>query len=312
MVISTLRTLKHGLENALSALQRRRRAAEMERTAPHATRAQIAADLKRLGIAPGDVLFMHSSLKSLGFVEGGPAAVIDALLDAIGPDGTLLLPTYWIPGGTLLATCELPDYVFDPRQHGTHMGALPAAFLERPGLKRSVHPTHSCAAVGPAAQFLVEAHHLAPSVFGEGSPWQRFATLPQGKVLGLGISMGPVTIYHRVEDEMGQDFPVPVWLERTYSLPCIDHDGRRCTVPVRPFAPEIVQRRIDQKGREDLRQWFARDFSAAGIKVNGRVAEADAWFVRGQDFMEHMRALAKRGITIYSTAEELARADAGS
>jgi aminoglycoside 3-N-acetyltransferase len=312
MVISTLRAVKHGLERALSALQRQRRAAELERTAPHATRARIAADLKQLGIAEGDVLFLHSSLKSLGFVEGGPSTVIDALLDAIGPRGTLLLPAYWIPGGTLLATCELPDYVFDVRNHGTHMGALPAAFLQRQGVRRSVHPTHSCAAVGPAAEYLTEAHHRAPSVFGEGSPWQRFSTLPEGKVLGLGISMGPVTIYHRVEDEMGRDFPVPVWLERTYELPSIDHDGRRWAVPVRPFVPEIVQRRIDQKGRDDLREWFARDFSAAGIKVNGRVAQADAWFVRGQDFMERMRVLAKRGITIYSTPEELAQAHVGS
>ena len=108
--------------------------------------------------------------------------------------------------------------------------------LAQADMRRSLHPTHSCAAVGPLAAHLTEAHHLAPSVFGTGSPWQRFAELPQGKVLGLGITMGPVTFYHRLEDELGAAFPEPVWLERTYRLPCRDADGRRVEVPVQHYA----------------------------------------------------------------------------
>lgn len=306
MASRLLERLKQGARDLLGTARSKRRAAELERTAPHATRAQIAADLHRLGIAEGDVIFLHSSLKSLGFVEGGAQAVIDGLRDAIGPGGTLLLPTYWIPGGTLLATCELKDYVFDPRQHGTHMGALPEAFLRQCGVQRSVHPTHSCAALGPLAQHLTEGHHRAPSVFGEGSPWQRFAVLPRGKVLGLGISMGPVTFYHRLEDEMGATFPVPVWLDRRYDMPCRDAEGRPCMVPVRPFDPDITPRRIDQKARADLRDWFAAEFSRAGLKTNGRVAQADSWTIPGPAFLDHLRVLAGRGITIYSTPEELA------
>ena len=307
MGIPGLDGLKQSVKGWLNARSQKRRAAALERTAPHATKAQISADLKRLGITPGDVVFLHSSLKSLGFVEGGPQTVIDALLEVIGPGGTLLLPTYWIPGGTLLATCELPGYVFDVRRVGTHMGALPSVFLQQRGVRRSVNPTHSCSAVGPLAAALTDAHHRAPSVFGEGSPWERFAALPQGKVLGLGISMGPVTIYHRLEDEMGPSFPEPVWLDRTYAMPCIDHEGHPCTVPVRPFDPAITPRRIDQEGRGDLRRWFAEEFTAAGLKTNGKVAQADAWFIRGQSFMAHLRALAARGITIYSTPEQLVK-----
>lgn len=306
MANGLLDPLKQRVKALLKRVRSQRRAAELERTAPHATRERIARDLRQLGIAEGDVIFLHSSLKSLGFVQGGPQAVIDALRDAVGATGTLLLPTYWIPGGTLLATCELPGYVFDPREHGTHMGALPAMFLQQPGVERSVHPTHSCAALGPLARHLVGDHHRAPSVFGEGSPWQRFAELPQGKVLGLGISMGPVTFYHRLEDEMGERFPVPIWLPRTYDMPCRDHDGRDCTVPVRPFDPEVTPRRIDQKTRGDLRDWFADEFRRAGLRTEGRVAEAEAWFIRGPAFLDHLRRLAGQGITIYSTPEELA------
>lgn len=302
---SLLETIKRPARALRDALLRSRRQAELQRTAPHATRADILQGLRGLGIQPGDVLFLHSSLKSLGFVEGGPATVLAALQDAVGPEGTLLLPTYWLPGGTLLATCEMKDYVFDPRVHGTNMGALPTAFLALPGLQRSVHPTHSCAAVGPLAAELTRDHHRAPSVFGVGSPWERFARLPQGKVLGLGISMGPVTFYHLLEDQLGARFPVPIWLEQTYQLPCRDHDGQPCTVPVRPFDPQVTPRRIDQRERADLRDWFAREFDRAGLRRNGQVAAAASWVIEGPAFLNHLHQLAERGITVYSTAEEL-------
>ena len=58
-----------------------------------ATRESIATDLGRLGIARGDVVFLHSSLRSLGWVAGGAEAVIDAFLDVLGPEGLLAVPT---------------------------------------------------------------------------------------------------------------------------------------------------------------------------------------------------------------------------
>jgi aminoglycoside 3-N-acetyltransferase len=58
-----------------------------------ATRADIAADLARLGLGRGDAVFFHSSLKSLGWVEGGAEAVLEAFLDTVGPDGLVAVPT---------------------------------------------------------------------------------------------------------------------------------------------------------------------------------------------------------------------------
>ena len=301
--------LEHAKHAARAALQAWRRAASARHVrldAPHVTRAGLAADLARLGIAHGDTLFVHSSLKSLGYVEGGAAAVIGALQDAVGPQGTLLLPTYYLPGGTVRATCEMRDYVFDPRRHGTHMGRLPEAFLAGGNIRRSIHPTHSVSAWGRHAADLTEGHHRAPSIFGMHSPWQRCIGCEQAKVLGLGISMGPVTFYHALEDAMGDAFPVRVWEDKTRLLACIDHDGRRWDVPVRPFDPLIARRRIDQPGRGDLRDYFAREFDAAGLRVNGQVGEAAAWLIPAQAFYEHLRQMASEHITIYASAEELA------
>ena len=291
---------------ALEAWRRAASARRQRRQGRHVTRAALAAGLARLGVQPGDALFIHSSLKSLGYVEGGAAAVIGALQDAVGPQGTLLLPTYYLPGGTLRAACATPGYVFDARRHGTHMGRLPEAFLACGDIHRSIHPTHSVSAWGRHAAWLTEGHHRAPSIFGAGSPWQRFLGCQNAKVLGLGISMGPVTFYHALEDAMGDAFPVPVWEGPTAQLACLDHDGRRWEVPVRPYAPAIAQRRIDQPGRGDLRDYFEREFDAAGLRVNGQVGDAASWCIPAQAFFDHLRQLASEHVTIYATAAELA------
>lgn len=301
--------LEQARRAARAALQAWRRAAnarQMRHDAPHVTRAGLAAGLAQLGIAHGDTLFVHSSLKSLGYVEGGALAVIRALQDAVGPQGTLLLPTYYLPGGTVRAACAMPGYVFDPRRHGTHMGRLPEAFLASGSIRRSIHPTHSVSAWGRHAADLTEAHHRAPSIFGRDSPWQRFLGCERAKVLGLGISMGPVTFYHALEDAMGDAFPVPVWEGETKLLACLDHAGRRCEVPVRPYAPAIAQRRIDQPARDDLRDYFAREFDAAGLRVNGQVGDAASWAIPAQAFHDHLRQLASEHVTIYATAAQLA------
>ena len=100
---------KNAVHAALEAWRRADSARHMRHSAPHVTRNALITGLARLGIAQGDTLFIQSSLKSLGYVEGGAQAVIGALPDAVGPQGTLLLPTYYLPGGTVRATSEMKD-----------------------------------------------------------------------------------------------------------------------------------------------------------------------------------------------------------
>jgi aminoglycoside 3-N-acetyltransferase len=300
-----LAKLKSMAKSVLERNRRRQNAKLLEQTERHFTRTELAQHLRSLGVVTGDTLFVHSSLKSLGYVEGGATAVLGALQDAVGPGGTLMLPTYYMPGGTILGTCLSRDYVFDAKKFGTNMGRLPEAFLAGDGISRSIHPTHSVSAWGRHAAFLTDAHHRAPSVFGLGSPWQRVLEVEGAKVLGLGISMGPVTFYHVLEDSMADAFPVPVWLAETYHLPCIDAAGKTWQVPVRPFDATVSDRRIDHGPRNDLREYFRVEFENAGLKVNGRVGSADSWFIPARAFFEHLRSLANEGITIYSTADQL-------
>ena len=231
--------------------------------------------------------------------------MLEALIDAVGPSGTLVVPTYWLPGGTILATCQLDGYVFDPRRHGSHLGRLPSEFLTFDGIARSIHPTHSVSAVGRDARAIVEDHHRAPSIFGAGSPWDRCEAL-NAKVLGLGISMGPVTFYHLLEDRLLERFPVPVRMSTTYRMPCLDWDGQRVEVPVVPLDPRFMPQRIDAPGRDDLRAYFQAEFDSRGLLGRGQVGDAASWVIPAQRFYGHLETLVGEGITVYSTAEQLA------
>ena len=234
----------------------------------------------------------------------------EALLEVVSPAGTVIVPTYYMSGGTIYSTCQDKDYCFDPRRHGTGLGALPAAFLELPEVKRSIHPTHSVSAIGKHAGYVTEAHHLAPSIFGRGSPWQRCHEL-DGKVLGLGVSMGPVTFYHLLEDRMLDAFPLPVRMRETFP-PAVSRLGRAAARgPVVPLDPAFMTRRIDHKSRDDLREYFWRDFELAGLLQAGRVGESRSWFVGSRRFYSHLLALMNEGITIYTLPDGAGRSSPG-
>ena len=303
-MIELLRTWKHRAEAVIAAHQARRRVVALEQQAPHIDRQAIAASLRALGIAAGDTVLMHSSLKSLGYVDGGPRAVLEAVFDAVSPGGTLVVPTYYMPGGTIYSTCRTEGYVFDRDQHGTGLGALPTTFLTLPGVVRGIHPTHSLSALGPQAVYVVGDHHRAASTFGPDSPWDRCLKL-DAKVLGLGVSLHPVAYYHALEDAMGERFPLPVRMREVYPVKCRAADGAIIEVPITPLDPAYMPRRIDHPSREDLRRYFREDFRRAGILRETSVGTADVWCSAARDFYARIERLAEHGITIYAPAEAL-------
>ncbi|UKL05242.1 aminoglycoside N(3)-acetyltransferase [Streptomyces sp. NBU3104] len=179
-------------------------------TGPLQTRASLAAALRDLGVRPGETLLAHTSLSSLGWVCGGPVALVQALLDAVGPDGTLTVPTHsgdnsdpagwsappvpepWWPA----IRAHMPPY--DPRTTPSRgVGVVPETLRTWPGALRSAHPQTSFAALGPGARALVEGHALDCRL-GEQSPLARLEEAG-ARVLLLGTGYASCTAFHLAE-----------------------------------------------------------------------------------------------------------------
>ncbi|MFY1692313.1 aminoglycoside N(3)-acetyltransferase [Plantactinospora sp. WMMB782] len=181
----------------------------MEQTSPHTVHS-LASDLRHLGLAAGDVVLLHSSMRSLGFVAGGPQAVVQALLDVLGPDGTLVVPTHtpdnsdpagWRnPPVPAAWWAEIRDRMpgFDPaRTPSRWMGVVAETARGWPDAVRSSHPQVSCAALGRHADEIVGSHPLGDP-HGERSPLGAVNRL-DGRVLLLGCGHGSNTSLHLAE-----------------------------------------------------------------------------------------------------------------
>ncbi len=154
---------------------------------------QIKMDLRKLGLPKNNNLLVHSSLRSLGDVPGGAETVVRGLLEALGPDGTLLFPAL------SYRDVGIEHPVFDLRNTPCCVGALPEYFRKRPGTIRSIHPTHSVSGVGKNAEWLLGDHFKDTTPCGPRSPFRRLRELG-GWILFIGCGISPNTSMHAVEE----------------------------------------------------------------------------------------------------------------
>lgn len=175
---------------------------QIARERRHVTQADMAKDLAALGLQTGDVVMVHSSMSSIGYVVGGADAVIDALLEVVGDTGTVIMPSL-VRGGL---SVEERFRIWDIEKSPSDVGRITEVFRQRRESLRSWHPTHAASAIGPLAHELTKDHQHAsgrPSPWGDAafaadSPWEKMCGLG-AKYTFLGTNYRTCTLFHYIQ-----------------------------------------------------------------------------------------------------------------
>lgn len=175
-------------------------------------RADLAADLRAMGVEEGDGLFVHTSLGKIGTVIGGPRGLIEALIEAVGETGLIAMPGFsrdaYDPVEFTGAEVSSEDHQrildqvpgFDPaRSDVAQNGAVPEAFRGWPGVVRSPHPTSSVLMYGPDVAKIAARHDPQGWATGPTTPWGRLRTRPQMKILLIGVRWNRCSALHAAE-----------------------------------------------------------------------------------------------------------------
>ncbi|MET8001331.1 aminoglycoside N(3)-acetyltransferase [Nonomuraea glycinis] len=235
---------------------------------------RLCRDFAELGVKPGQVLLLHSSLRSIGHVLDGPGTVVAALRNRLGPDGgTLVVPTgtsansdtsaHYHAGVANMAPDEVARYragmpAYDPATTpSTLMGRISEHVWQLPGAMRSVHPHTSFAAIGPQAKSITDGH-ARDCLLGELSPLARLYDA-SALVLLLGVGYDRCTAFHLAEYRYTGTPP-----RRTYRAVVDDGRGREWC--------EFVDVDLDAGDFTCL----GADFDRTGVVRHGKVGQAEA------------------------------------
>jgi aminoglycoside N3'-acetyltransferase/uncharacterized protein YjhX (UPF0386 family) len=200
------------------------------------TEDDIYQDLLKIGIKPGDRIMVHSTLSSLGPVNGGPETVCRALIRAVGESGAIMMPSFNFYNVAKHNSDR--KKIYDPEITHTVTGAIPECFWKMPHVVRSLNPSHPVAVWGDKAEFYADGHQLTETM-GLNSPLHKLEQ-DNGKVLLIDCSTAN-TFHHVVETTFGcrcttdgpERLPVrmhdgevkdfPCWIWRDNPCPHTDH-----------------------------------------------------------------------------------------
>lgn len=186
------------------------------------TKAMLKKQLQDLGIVSTDTILVHSSMKKIGEVENGAETVLDALSEYM-KDGLLVLPTHtW-------KTIDERNPNFYVESSETCVGILTELFRKRDHVIRSLHPTHSVAALGKDAESFTGDDQKFDTPCAEGSSlWKLLGR--EGKIVLIGVNFTSNTFIHGIEE--WNDVPGRLTDDHE-PLYTIKKDGSKISVPSR-------------------------------------------------------------------------------
>lgn len=243
---------------------------------------------KMLDVQPGDVVFVHSAMSKMN-VAFTPQRMLELLLEAVGPEGTLLFPC-WHYVGRAEAYLMEENSVFDVQKSKTTLGFLNQLAKNHPQAFRSLHPTASVCAIGKHAQEITATHHLDIYPCGVESPWYKMLAYPS-KIIGLGEKVVSLSFVHCIEDVMKERFPIQTLSEIPINGKVINKEGTEMMVPTLFPLPGIKQR--------DVVSFFSSSISSqAGSQF--RYRGVNFFRCNAPVLFQEMEQLALKGKTIYN------------
>lgn len=266
---------------------------KFEQVAKHYATDDLVTYFKAAGFNKGDILFIHSSLRSLGYIEGGAKSVIEALKQVVGAEGTLVFPTFTMKL-SMADTLSDSTLVFDPKTTLSTVGSITNAFLKMDGVYRSIHPTHSVAAWGKYAQFLTESHYQQETNFGPSTPFGKFLDL-NGSIVGLGVNYAPITYYHVYEDYNIDKFPKVYVSEPLKAKVLIT--GNIVETMVWCHDIDFHKTRIEKD--PEVESFIRNYLEMNGFSTSHKICDGKLWYIKAQDLIRELEVLYNQGKTIY-------------
>jgi len=223
----------------------------------------LTSAFRDLGVQTGDTLLVHSSYKSLGEVDGGPQTVIDALLAALGTDGTLIMPSFNFDFNK--------GKPWDVRSTPSQMGILTEFVRKDPRAKRVFHPIYSFAIIGKHAEMLGSLRYK--SSYERNSVFGKLRDL-DGKIMVIGLSYtNSMTFFHHIEQMEGVDYR----FLKQFTGEVTDWDG---TTKVDTF--EMFVRNIDKGVITEVNPMGAL-MEKAGVIKSKKIGEADVKLMKANE-----------------------------
>ncbi len=263
----------------------------MEQTV-EVTAGDVAAGAGAVGARPGDIVMFHSSLKSMGHVNGGPNAVIDGFLEAVGPEGTVAVPTLWWNGSQDLSE-------WDHDSSPSYPGLITETLRLRPDSIRSDNPTHSVSAIGKRASELTARHGesglraclFGDAAFAEASPWERLYRW-NAHYCFLGVDFTYNTMGHYCQCVLLQ------WaLEQA---PPDKRDGLEARISRQDTIVRYYRESRSESGATVELMWPGFSFKEMGVHLadlglvrNGTIGAATIRGIRTQDMVDTILATLK-------------------
>jgi aminoglycoside 3-N-acetyltransferase len=236
---------------------------------------------------------LHSGFsRDTGF-RGTVDAFTDAILDALGPHGTFVMPSLSYRGAALDYLSKLE--IFDVRKTPSMMGLVSEFFRRRDDVLRSVNPMHPVVATGRDAEWLVAGHEDAVYSCGAETPWSRLVDI-DSKVIFFDTAFASFTFFHHIEHEVSPKLPFSLYAEPPFDVPVRDREGNLLVVRTHAFSREAIRRRRFAVFEEELRQ--------RGLIKSRRLGNTTLMLIRVRDALGHAKRMIKNGRYFHDVSAE--------